>query len=89
MLSSMLGTSEGNLHICPRLNISECLPCDTKELFATYIWNPLARQVYSWTRVPITASKLSCDLNQFQVLDEEYNLVFSEVVQIIKIRIDC
>ncbi len=40
---------------CPRLNISECVPIQNSVEMALTIFNPLARNVSSWLRIPVAS----------------------------------
>jgi len=76
-----LGAGEG-IHLCPRLNISECLPVENKSVFSVFLWNPLARMVESWQRVPVVAGKLACGVEEFGVFELDGRRVDSEVVEV-------
>jgi len=83
MLRSRFGLGPGEgIHLCPRLNISECLPVENKSVFSVFLWNPLARPVESWQRVPVTAGKLACAIEEFGVFDLDGRRVDSEVVEV-------
>ncbi len=71
-----------NIYLCPKLNISECLPIEDKSVFSVFFWNPLARPVDSWQRIPVRAASLACPIEQFGVYNLEDRLLVSEIVKI-------
>ncbi len=62
VLSGILGVNLTNpLIYCPLLNISECLPIENSKAIQLVIYNPLARPVNSWIRVPLLTNDYVLD----------------------------
>ena len=60
---------------CPKLNISECSPIENSDNIALIVYNPLAKIVSSWLRIPVAHVN-------YKVLDEYNKELTSETVRI-------
>jgi lysosomal alpha-mannosidase len=66
----LTNTSAIDISHCQLLNISECLPIEGRRNFTLVAYNPLARDVRAWLRVPLLTSNYRVKLLS-QIVDSE------------------
>ncbi|XP_065335492.1 lysosomal alpha-mannosidase-like isoform X2 [Cloeon dipterum] len=68
---------------CPLLNMSDCAVSENKTTFVVKIFNPLARRVSKFVRLPVTGPEHSVfDLSSGKKLDIQYVPIMDEVNKI-------
>jgi hypothetical protein len=67
---------KSNLIFCKILNISECIPIENSSNFVSLIYNPLAKSIETWMRIPVVNDSL-------RIYDgDSLNEITSEIVEI-------
>lgn len=83
ILETMLGSSVGeipNLYYCSLLNITECTPIENADSFTIIVYNPLARPVKPWIKVPTVSTKyVLTDVELAQPVVVDFVGVYDEV----------
>ena len=84
VLSNISGVKNSDsLFYCPLLNISECKPIENSNSMQIIVYNPLARQLNSWIRIPlVTNDYILAEENSAQSIDYQFLAIDSDTKRI-------